>query len=100
MHHPPYSPERGLPDFCLFEKVENNLIGKSIQHEYELFAAAIEILSSIPTTELGDVFATESPGPIFYPLLWLNGEYLSSKIFSNFCIPFYVLSFVLLREAF
>jgi histone-lysine N-methyltransferase SETMAR len=54
--HPPYSPDIAPPDFYLFRKVKNELIGKSVQDEHELFLEVSEILRAIPTTELRDVF--------------------------------------------
>jgi hypothetical protein len=73
--HPPYSPDIAPSDFYLFGKVKNELIGKSIHDEHELFLEVNEILSAIPTTELRDVFRNWIRR--LEQVIDTNGEYVS-----------------------
>jgi hypothetical protein len=54
--HPSYSPDIAPSDFYLFGKVNDQLIGTSIQDAKELLHEVVEILGSISTFELQDVF--------------------------------------------
>jgi hypothetical protein len=51
-----YLPETAPSDFCLFGNVKNKVIGRSVQDEKELLHEVIDILGSILTSELQDVF--------------------------------------------
>jgi histone-lysine N-methyltransferase SETMAR len=56
LDHPSYSPDLAPSDFYLFGKVKDQLIGESIQDEKEFLHEVVELLGSISTFELQNVF--------------------------------------------
>jgi hypothetical protein len=62
-------------NFCLFRKVKNQLIGRSTPDEKELLQDMMEILGSISTPELQDVFRNRMQR--LEDVIETHGEYVS-----------------------